>query len=309
MFRRKIELTLLSTLSAGLAVFSFASAIITVAARLDYLRDFPDQIYADRYLAWPALFWSCLAILSVAAIARAGGKFIRIAGTACLVVLPIMLSATQRSGAIWGALVYREAQQTAAQVRSGIYDRSHFPGVNFSAEEELQQIAMLRTHRIAMFAEPSWQRIGTAWTGSLEQDVRIEVNASWVGAIDDAAAGERAGHVEGWFTRGIAHAQRLGKIALLDRNGVIAGFAEYSFVNPTADALMLHLPRKRGFDGYVRRFEAGETYTLALLDFEHNRGVRLIRVTANPEPAVPQATAAGSESVSLMPSRVGHQFE
>ena len=58
----------------------------------------------------------------------------------------------------------------------------------------------------------------------------------------------------------------------------------------------------------ARAFEAGASFFL-FKPIDRQRMLRLIRVTANPEPAVPQATAAGSESVSLMPSRVGHQFE
>lgn len=293
MYRRKIELTRLTALATGLAAFALASAVITVAGRLDYLRVYPGQIYADRYLAWPTLFWACLTILSVVQIARSGGKFARIAGTAFLVALPVILSATQRSGAIWGAIVYRQAQQTAGQVLNGIYDRPHFPGVNLSTEEELREIALLRGKKIAMFADPSWQRIGTAWTGSLETDNEITASARWVAPVTDSVTGDKVGHVEGWFSRGIARAQGLGQVALLDGRGMITGFAEYSFIGPGADALILHLPRKRGFDGYVRTFEEGETYTLALLDFERNSGIRLTSVVAN------QDSGAGRDSTAV----------
>jgi hypothetical protein len=300
MYRKKFDPTRLTALATGLAAFALASAVITVAGRLDYLRVYPGQIYADRYLAWPTLFWACLTILSVVLIARSGGKVARITGTALLVALPIMLSATQRTGAIWGAIVYREAQRTAAQLLSGIYDRAHFPGVNLSAEEELCEIALLRGKGIAMFADPSWQRIGTAWTGSLESDSEITVSVHWVDPVIDSVTGVKAGHMEGWFTRGIARAQGLGQVVLLDRAGTIAGFAEYSFISPVADALILHVPRKRGFDGYVRRFEEGETYTLVLLDFERNRGIRLSSVAADQlSGSMHDSTAAGSGFVAF----------
>jgi hypothetical protein len=274
----QVVISRLSALAFGMGTFALASAVITVVSRLAYLHEHPDQIYADRYLAWPSLFWSSLAILLLLAAMRSRNMIPRLLGIAFLVALPIVLSATQRTGVIWGAIVYRIAAQTSAQTRSGIYDRTHFPGVAQDRDTELHEIERLRNARIAMFADPGWERVGSTWSGTLEPGDDYAVQAHWVDTVADPTADKPAGHAEGWVRHGVADLRQHGQLALLDETGTIAGLAEFSFIGGNAQALLMSTPRKRGFDGYVRAYDPDKKYTLAVLDFAANRGIALTRI-------------------------------
>ncbi len=273
-FRRGDAATRLETLAVGAGIYAVGSALITVLGRLDYLHDHPDQIYADRYLAWPSLFWCSLALLLLGPSAQVRSSVVRAVGIGALLVLPVALSVTQNFGAIWGAIVYRGSQQTAAALRSGVYDEEHFPTDGLGREADLRQIALLREKRVAMFADLAWQRLGTKWSGSLDTADSIVVQSRWLPPVHDPMA-KPAAHLEGWVTRGIAKVRRNGQLVILSADGTIAGFAEFTFVRPDSKALLLKLPPKRGFDGYIRDYDDMTTYTLAVVDFDTNHAVAL----------------------------------
>jgi hypothetical protein len=182
-------------------------------------------------------------------------------------------------GAIWGS-VYRGAQQTAAVLRSGIYDEHYFPGEGLPREDNLREIALLRDHRLAMFADPAWQRLGTRWSGSLDPTTRMAVEAHWSSPATDAGADRLAGHLEGWVTHGISALQRSGQLVILSPDQIIVGFPEFTFIRPYSRSLLLTTPRKRGFDGFVHDYAAADKYTLAIVDFAKNRGTPLATLPA-----------------------------
>jgi len=285
-FMRSEAVTRLESVAIGAGVYALGSALITVLGRLEYFHQFPDQIYADRYLAWPSLFWCALTLLALGPIARLRWGSIIVISLAAAVALPMVLIVTHEGGAIWGALVYRGAQQTAAVLRSGIYDEQHFPGEGLPREDNLRQISLLRDHRLAMFADPAWQRLGTRWSGSLDPTTSVAVEAHWSSPVTDAGADRLAGHLEGWVTHGISVLQRSGQLVILSPDQVIVGFPEFTFIRPYSRSLLLTTPRKRGFDGFVHDYAAGDKYTLAILDFAKNRGIPLATLPAT-SPANP----------------------
>jgi hypothetical protein len=191
-----------------------------------------------------------------------------------------MLLATHSLGAGWGATVYRFAQQTSAQLRSGVYDETHFPAESRGAEIERREIDLLRTERIAMFAEPAWQRLDTHWSGSLEaaEDTAVEVH--WLPSIEASTASRPSAHIEGWVTRGIGTLRQRGQLVVLADDRIVAGFAEFSFVRPNTRSLLLDVPLKRGFDGYIRDYDSKTKYTLAVVDFGANRAFALTTLPA-----------------------------
>jgi hypothetical protein len=279
-FRRQDAPTRLETLAIGIGIYALGSALITVLARLQFLQAHPDQIYADRYLAWPCLFWCSLALLLLAPVARVRSKTAHAFGVGVLLLLPTALYVTQEFWSIWGAIVYRSAQQTAAALRSGVYDEAHFPNERLGREADLREIALLRGKRLAMFAEPAWQRLGTKWSGSLETAGNVVVQTRWLAAVHDQDASRPAAHFEGWVTRGIATLRRSGQLAILSEDGTIAGFAEFTFIRPESRSLLLKLPTKRGLDGYIRDYDDTKKYTLAVVDFDANRATALAPLPA-----------------------------
>lgn len=280
-FWRSDGATRLETLAIGVGVYALGSALITVLGRLVYFHDHPDQIYADRYLTWPSLFWCSLALLLLGTVSQMRSAVARSVGVGALVILPVALFVSQNNGAIWGSIVYRGAQQTAAALRSGVYDEEHFPTDGLGREADLRQIALLRGKQLAMFADPTWQRFGTKWSGSLEDSGGIAVQMRWLPAVKDLAAnGPVAAHLEGWVTRGIAALRRHGQLVILSEDGTVAGFAEFSFIRPDSRALLLKVPYKRGFDAYIRDYNVRTKYTLAVVDFTANRAIALAELPA-----------------------------
>jgi len=266
----------LETVTFGFGVFALAVAGVIGFGRLDYLEQNADQVYADRYLVWPSLFWMSVALLVILSTQRNGKAIARFGAYAFCAALPLLLLVSHSAQAIWGAVVFRIGQQTAASLRSGIYDAEHFPGPRETQDSAREQIGTLREHRMAMFADNAWERIGTHWSGSLASSRDVVAEAHWLPPVTNSTDSPRpAGHVEGWVTNGIAVIQPQQHLALLSDNGTIAGLGEFSFVKPNTPALLFHVPRKRGFDAYVRDYDSHSQYSLALLDFASNRGVLL----------------------------------
>ncbi len=270
----------LEALLLGLGLFALATAAVIGIGRVDYLQQYPSETYSDRYLVWPSLFWMSLLMLLMHDAAVLPGRGARTVAYVFCATLPAVLLATHSLGAGWGATVYRIAQQTSAQLRSGIYDEAHFPAESRGAEIEQREIDLLRTQRIAMFAEPAWQRLDTHWSGTLEtaDDTAIEVH--WLPPIDTPDANRPAAHIEGWVTRGIGTVRQRGQLVVLSEDRIVAGFAEYSFVRPNARSLLLDVPSKRGFDGYIRNYDNKTKYTLAVADFGANRAFSLTSLPA-----------------------------
>jgi hypothetical protein len=280
MFMQPLPPTRARLLAIGAAVYALASGAITVAARTGYLQEHPDQVYADRYLLWPTMFWCALGLLSILSLARVRRRALRWTGCLALTLLPLALLVSQDRMAIWGTLVYRQGESNAAAVRSGVYDAAHFPGEAVGDAAHLREIERLKKHHLAMFADRAWQRVGTRWDGSVEDSNRISGEVRWLDPVTDTASGLPAGHFEGWITHGIARAQRFGQLAVIDSQGIIVGLAEYSFISPVAKSLLLRLPRKRGFDGYVAHPGDDATYALVLLDIQNNQAIRLATLDA-----------------------------
>jgi len=278
-FLRGDTATRLETLAVGVGVYALGSALITVVARLDFLQHHRDQIFADRYLVWPSLFWCSLALLLLGTMAQVRSAVMRTIGIGALLVLPVALSVSQNFGAIWGALVYRSSQQTAAALRSGVYDEEHFPNERLGREADLREIALLRDKRLAMFADPAWERLGTKWSAPIGTAGNVVVQTRWLPAVLDRVA-KPAAHLEGWVTDGIATVRHNGQLVILSGDGTIAGFAEFTFIRPETDLLALRLPTKRGFDGYIRDYDDAATYTLAVVDFNTNHAIALTALPA-----------------------------
>ncbi|MGH8041409.1 MAG: hypothetical protein ACREPN_05120 [Rudaea sp.] len=272
------QMTRLQALAVGVAVFALAISAEISIGRLDYFRTNADQVYADRYLLWSSLFWSSLGLLVLVDVAQSGKRWLKYSGAAFLVALPLILSATQVMQAGWGSIVYRSGQRTAAALRSGVFDEKYFPGngtTDADFEEDLRLLNLLRVRHLAMFADPAWQQVGKYWIGilSVNHDFVVEVQAA--DAFTDTYDHLRAARFAGVVKTGISGIEKSGQLAVLADDNTIAGVAEFSFIAPGAPAFRLDVPRKRGFDGYIRNYQPDKTYRLAVIDFAHHQGVLL----------------------------------
>jgi hypothetical protein len=141
---------------------------------------------------------------------------------------------------------------------------------------------LFKKDHLAMFSKPGWELVGTQWPGALERSDKIAADARLTTTLNDAETGMPAARIEGIVTHGIAKVRREDQIAVLDENNTIVGVAEFSFIRTDAHVLRPDLPRKRGFDGYIRDYQPGRIYRVALLQLDAMRAVQLQEL--NPQP-------------------------
>ena len=280
--KRKQHFTRLQALAAMWCLFALASAAVISVGRLDYFQKFPEQVYADRYLVWPTLFWAGLALLLLADIRQSRFRGLLVIAVPLVIILPLVLLPTQQAGANWGALVYRMSEQVAAAARSDVYDSAIFPnGADADSGDVVRSLALLKRDHLAMFASPGWELVGTRWQGAVERSDGFGVRSRIAGTLVDGQTQAAAARVDGTVDHGIAAIQRSGQLAILDERDTIVGLAEFSFVREGEGALRLDVPRKRGFDGYIRQYNAGGQYRLVLLRGTSKSALLLTTVSPN----------------------------
>lgn len=264
----------LEVIASMLCLFALATATLIGLGRLGYFGIHPEEVYADRYLVWPSLFWSGLVILLVCRRRVSGARKQTIAFTALAGVLPLALLPTHDASAIWGSVVYRLSQQSAAVARSGMFDPALFPnGEDASREDVLRSLTLMREKRVAMFADDRFTEVGKLLSGPLQTAEHIKASAVVVGTFDDPRDGTHAAHFEGMIAEGLRPAREAGQLGVVDEAGRVVGLAEFSHIHADR-ALLLTMPAKRGFDGYIRDYRPEETYRLILLP--HAGGAKVV---------------------------------
>ena len=264
-FVREAKPTRLQALALMFCLFALATATVISLGRLDYFAKYPEQVWADRYVVWPNLFWCGLVILLVLEAQRLRWMALTAFGTAFLILLPLVAVPTQQTYVGWASIVYRSSQQAAALVRSGLFEASLFPsGDDASADDVQHSLALFKQRRLAMFADPAFERIDSIWDGAVARSDRIKAEAHIYNTLVDSLSGIHAAHFEGTVTAGAAEIQRDGQLVVLDENKRIVGLAEFSYI-VRDHALLFDTPRKTGFDGYIRNYRDDGRYALAFL--------------------------------------------
>ncbi|MEP6483549.1 MAG: hypothetical protein ABJB01_03800 [Rudaea sp.] len=272
-FLQKSKLTLLQSLATMLCVFALATSFVIGVGRLSYFSEHSGQVFADRYLIWPCLFWTGLALLTLGDVFRARVQWPRLVFGACVVALPLALYPMHDYAAGWSSVVYNSSQRMAASARSGIVDADVVTSIADIVPEYTKTLAVFKQRNLAMFADPAWRLLDQPWTGSIDATTEIEVDAYWMETFDSERG--TAHHLRGIVKRGVGKL-RNGFLALLTDDNRIAGFAEFSFVGKGKKTpLFLSLPRKRGFDGYVAGTDSTAHYRLVWLRLDSGRGTLL----------------------------------
>ncbi len=265
-YRRHSKLSRTQALAITLCLFVLATAAIIGIGRLDYLVANPGQIYADRYLMWPCLFWMALTLLLLIDLSRIRNHAAVVSGLLALILLPIAMLPTHRAWANWAAAIYQRSQQSAAAARSDVFDAGLFPnGVDASRDAVLQTLALFKKYRLAMFADPGWEALGTRWDDPLQRNAGLVAGAHILNVFDDPLSGMRAARIEGTVTHGISAIRHDDELAIVDASNNLVGFADFSFIKTDSHALRIGIPRKRGFDGYIRDYRDDRRYRLVLL--------------------------------------------
>lgn len=283
---RRESITRLHVVSIALCVFALASAAIIGIGRLQGLRALPSQIFADRYLMWPSLFWAALALLFIPDVVRLRSRALRASGIAFAALLPIALWPTQHAWAEWGAAVYRTAQRSAAAARSGVFDPAVLPdGPDASRRDVEASLASLRERHLAMFAQPGWERFGAPISVAVPAPGVIGASAQVRDTFRDGNGPEIA-RIEGRVTEGLRELHDRA-LALIDDRDIVVGFAEPSYVTDDVDALRFGHAVMRGFDGYVVGYEPQRAYRVVLIPGSQDGALLLCPVAAPPPRSVP----------------------
>lgn len=251
-------------LALTLVLFSGALSVIIGIARLAEFSLQPDDIFADRYLPWSCMFWLGLAILLLRK-ADKTGPWARATAMMIALAIPLALTASHQSWAGWGEAVYRNSQQSGAAAISDVFDSRVFPDdASASPQVVLKTLDLLERGRLSMFSTAGAGRLGETLVVSNEKlDVAIWMDQTE--AVIDAHSQRPAAHFRGIVTSGIRRIINGGTLVVIDGADQIVGYALPSFVGNQKPAPRTSLPRKRGFDGYIRDYSPDQQYRLSLL--------------------------------------------
>lgn len=255
-------MTRVQTLALTIVVFGAATAAIIGIGRIDYLERHPDQIFADRYLLWPCLFW--LGIWLALVTASTGRPWLRRGLLALATVLPVMLYTLHVFGAGWGATVYRNDQASAAAGMSDLFDERLFRNdAAATVKQSVQVYRLMRERRLGPFRIVGSDRLHETLAVAPSPPVAgISVDMGSTSAVADArdrAAGVR---FQGVVSTGIRVIHERGPLAVIDPDRRIVGYAMFSHVGKPMRTLSLSLPLKRGFDGYIKGYDPAIRYRL-----------------------------------------------
>ena len=261
---RRAEPSRYETVANALCLFGLLTAAVIGIGRLDYFDAYPNQAFADRYLAWPCLFWTGLMLLLLDDTCRSGKRLQMGVMLACCLALPVVLFPTHRAWSGWAAAVYRGAERSAAAARSDVFDVDVYPdGADATRDDVLQSLAAFKARHLAMFAEPGWELMGTS-TAAADPRTDITIDARITSTFEDAVSKLPAARVEGAVRDGLGR-MRDGQLGIIDEDGRVVGIAQFSFSTREGGTVRLRHRSKRGFDAYIRDYQPDHHYRIAAI--------------------------------------------
>lgn len=260
-FGNRNALSRLDALALVLMLFGAATALLIALARHDYFQTHPGQVFADRYLIWPCLFWLGVAFSLLGRVSRRAR--LRVVLLAMLALLPVVAYPTHELWAGWGQSVYRNSAASGAAVRSDVFDAQVLirDDASVAPEEKLRSLHLFREQGLAMFATPGADWLGQALPIAPQTDARIRIALRSRHAVEDLRGDDHhGGRIEGMVDDGMGDIPRDSVLVVLDDNDHVAGFAEFTFRR--SGGLKRLLQRKSGFDAYVRNYDPAAEYRL-----------------------------------------------
>ena len=270
---RRGPMTATQTLAFALMMFAAATAVIIAIGRLDYLDRVPEQVFADRYLVWPCLFWMGIGLLLLS-VANKQHAFLRIGLLVFACLLPVALFPFQQYGAGWGASVYRNNQASAAAAMSDLFDdRLFITNDDATLEQRLLSYQLLRERQLGPFRFAGTRALGQVLAAEpLAESDDLGVHVQDLIVVTDARDARAGARFEGVVETGIRAIRDRGPLAVIDPDRRIVGYAMFTNIGKSMHLPILSLPRKRGFDGYVRGYDPALGYRLVSLDIAGTNG-------------------------------------
>ncbi|HEX4481046.1 MAG TPA: hypothetical protein VH082_09570 [Rudaea sp.] len=262
-YLRRAEPSRYETVANALCILGLLIGGVIALGRLDYLDALPTQAFADRYLAWPCLFWTGLALLILDDVCRSGRRTAIGAMLTWCFLLPFVLWPTHRSWAGWAAELYRAAERSAASARSDVFDPDVFPdNDDANRDDVLTSLAGFKSQRLAMFADPGWELMGTT-VAPAEPRADIFIEAQTIARFDDPLSKLPSARVQGVVRDGL-NRMRDCQLAVIDEDDRVVGTAQFSFYDRGGGIRLQHRAI-RGFDAYIRDYRAQQRYRIAVI--------------------------------------------
>ena len=259
----------------GLALFAAAVGALIAIARLRYFGEHPDQIFADRYLLWPSLFWGGLALfaLSRAQIGRTAWRRVG-AGVALLAALALWPSHLAWMG--WGRAMERTVARSEPAVRLGLFDPRVLPDNADARRAHVEAaVALMREQGVVYFRRPLPERV----TGFEDGPETVFLEPAT--RVDDGSGGPAALRLEGGSQHSL---RREAYLVLVDAGGRVRGLAMPTHARPGEPRWRGVLGWRRGLDGYLLLDPAPDgPLDIVLLGDEGARRVgRLVLMSPDP---------------------------
>lgn len=270
--RRRGPMPAIQSMALALIMFTTASAVLISISRLRYLEQHPGQIFSDRYLLWPCLFWMGIGLWLLSTF-RDRPVWLRNGLIAFVALLPIVLLPFHRYGEGWGASVYRLNQATAAAGMTDLFDDRLFDtGADASLEQRVLSYQLLRERNLGPFRFAGSNALGSTLDAEPSPSHDISVAMEATSTVKDARDATIGGRFGGIVRSGIKAIDARGPLAVIDADRKIVGYAMFSHVGKPRRSLSFSLPMKRGFDGYIKNFQGSAHYRLVSLSSEGSHG-------------------------------------
>lgn len=242
-----------STAFAGLlfAWFGLGVAGVVALSRLAYFEVHPDQVYANRYLPWPCLFWAGLVLV---ALGRAPGRspvassYPRQLLLAALGFFALSALVSNPNWMGWARDTQALARHQAAAVLTDVYAATLVQGETVPAELHAG-VPAVRAARVALFAHPAAGRLGTRLAEAPAGLFAPGAVATARPFASDAgiAALEIAAPIPAGYPR-----LRADYWVLTDDAGVVVGYAHFDPLD--SGKRLAGFVRAAGVDGQVRAY-------------------------------------------------------
>jgi hypothetical protein len=220
----------------GIAWFGIGAAGIVSLSRLAYFHEFPGQIYADRYLPWPCLFWLGLALIALGRL-QPQRQWLSRATLGFALILPLLGWPLQFGGSIYAAIVRAGIDDVALGSAVGVIDRATALGETVG-DELTRGVPVLRPLHVAQFSDPALQ-----WLGQTAATATRTLNGATIDTkrVSDNLLGEPGTAVRVQ----LAEPQPAHELLLIDANAQVVGLIVRDGSSPaayTGYARGLHVP-------------------------------------------------------------------
>lgn len=249
---RPQRLAPLARVGLGIGLFTAALAVLVSMGRSEYFVAFPDQLLADRYVMWTALFWLGLGLCLLGSFA-ARSRLAGLAGLALVGLLVVAAWPSHQAGASWGRAAARVMEARAAQAQTGVL-LAGWPGFsNLGDIAEVQAfLDYYKAREQAMFRTPRSRLLGMRLADDLVAMADAGAVLDWYPHEQTVVTPENTVAGQAWHVAGHLFAGRAAEegVIALDADQRVVGLGEFSYDHDGAWLSRID-DVARGFDLYL----------------------------------------------------------